>query len=230
MLRTILCALLLVATVAPVRADEVQGRAIAVAGEGMVSAVPDMAEVSAGVQSRATTARAALDQNNAAMAKVIDALKKAGIADKDVQTSRLNLSPVYDRNVNSGERRPNGYQASNSVTLRVRDLTKIGTLLDTLVSAGANDVGGVRFLIAEPQPLMDEARRRAVADATRRAKMLADAAGVHLGKVERIDETGAQLPRPMFAAADIAMRSTAVPVAAGEQEIRVTLSVRFGIQ
>ena len=230
MLRTILCALLLVGTVAPGKADEVQGRAIVVAGEGMVSAVPDMAEVSAGVQSRAATARAALDQNNAAMAKVIDALKKAGIADKDVQTARLNLSPVYDRNSSSGERRPNGYQASNSVMVRVRDMSKIGALLDTLVSAGANDLGGVRFMIAEPQPLMDEARRRAVADATRRARLLADAAGIHLGKVERIDEGGVQFPRPMIAAGDIAMRSTAVPVAAGEQEIRVTLSVRFGIQ
>ena len=230
MLRTILCALLLVATTAPVRADEVQGRAIVVAGEGMVSAVPDMAEVSAGVQTRAATARAALDQNNAAMAKVIDALKKAGIADKDVQTSRLNLSPAYDRNYSGGERRPNGYQASNSVMVRVRELPKVGALLDTLVSAGANDLGGVRFLIAEPQPLMDEARRRAVADATRRAKLLADAAGVHLGKVERIDESNIQFPRPMMAAADMAMRSSAVPVAAGEQEIRVTLSVRFGIQ
>ena len=114
--------------------------------------------------------------------------------------------------------------------VRVRDLPKVGTLLDTLVSAGANDLGGVRFLIAEPQPLMDEARRRAVADATRRAKLLADAAGIHLGKVERIDESGIQVPRPMMAAADFAMRSSAVPVAAGEQEIRVTLSVRFGIQ
>jgi uncharacterized protein YggE len=230
MLRTILCALVLAVTAAPVRADEVQGRAIVVAGEGMVSAAPDMAEVSAGVQTRAATARAALDQNNTAMAKVLDALKKAGIADKDVQTSRLNLSPAYDRNPGNGERRPNGYLVSNSVIVRVRDLPKVGTLLDTLVSAGANDLGGVRFLIAEPQPLMDEARRRAVADATRRAKLLADAAGIHLGKVERIDESGIQVPRPMMAAADFAMRSSAVPVAAGEQEIRVTLSVRFGIQ
>jgi uncharacterized protein YggE len=226
----ILCALLLVAAAAPVRAEEMQGRAIVVTGEGTVSAAPDMAEISAGVQTRAATARAALDQNNSAMAKVLEALKGAGIADKDVQTSRVNLAPAYESNPNTGARRPNGYVVSNNVTVRVRDLSKLGTMLDTLVSAGANNLGGVRFLIAEPQPLMDEARRKAVADATRRARLLADAAGVHVGKVERIDEAGIQVPRPMFAAADIAMRSSAVPVASGEQEIHVTLSVRFAIQ
>lgn len=230
MLRLTLCALLLVAAVAPVRADDMQGRAIVVTGEGTVSAAPDMAEIAAGVQTRAATARAALDQNNSAMTKVLDALKGAGVADKDMQTTRVNLAPAYESNPNTGARRPNGYQVTNSVTVRVRDLSKLGTLLDTLVSAGANNLGGVRFLIAEPQPLMDEARRKAVADATRRAKLLADAAGIHVGKVDRIDETGIQMPRPMFAAADIAMRSSAVPVASGEQEIHITLNVRFAIQ
>jgi uncharacterized protein YggE len=231
MVKATLCAvLLLAAVVVPGRADELLGRAIVVTGEGTVSAAPDMAEVSAGVQTRAATAREALDQNNAAMAKVIDALKQAGIADKDVQTAQLNVSPVYQRNSNTGERHPDGYQVSNSVLVRLRALPKIGGLLDALVSAGANNLGSIRFLVARPQPLMDEARRHAVEDAQRRAKLLADAAGVHLGKVERIDETGIQVPRPLMAAADFAMRSSAVPVATGEQEIRVTLTVRFAIQ
>jgi uncharacterized protein YggE len=230
MTRAILCAMLLLASATPGRADEILGRAIIVTGEGAVSAAPDMAELSAGVQTRAPTARAALDQNNVVMTRVRAALKTAGIADKDVQTAQLNVSPVYQRNNTTGERHPDGYQVSNSVLVRVRALPTIGTLLDALVSAGANTLGSVRFLIAHPQPLMDEARRRAVADAEHRAKALADAAGVHLGKVQRIDEGGVQVPRPLMAQADFAMRSSAVPVATGEQEIRVTLSVRFGIQ
>lgn len=230
MTRAILCAVLLLAVAVPAKAADHQNSAIVVTGEGTVSAVPDMAEITAGVQTRAATAREALDQNNAAMTKVIDALKKAGIADKDVQTTQLSVSPVYQRNSSAGARRPDSYQVSNSVLVRVRALSKIGTLLDALVGAGANNLGSVRFLIARPQPLMDEARRRAVADAERRAKQLADAAGVHLGRVEQIDESGIQVPRPLMAAADFALRASAVPVATGEQQIRVTLRVRFGIR
>jgi len=212
-------------------AQAAEDRYVVVNGEGAVSAPPDMAEVATGVQARAPTARAALDQANAAMSRVIDAVKKAGIAEKDFKTARVGLSPVYDRPERGDARRLSGYQASNSLAIRVRDMTAIGTLLDSLVTAGANDIGGIRFLISEPKALMDEARKKAMEDAAARARLLAEAAGLQLGVVQRIEEGGVQVPRPlMMAPSDVAMRASAVPVAAGEQEVRVVLTVRFGLE
>jgi len=225
MLRLAALVLLVLATsVAPATADD--SRAIMVGGEGTVRAVPDMAELIAGVQTRAPAARTALDRNNAEMEKVMAALRQAGVAAADLQTSQFSVSPTYERS-DRGMRRMTGYQAVNRVTVKVRDIATVGTLLDAAVSAGANDVQGVRFTIAEPGKLMDEARRRAVADAMRRARLLAAAAGVKLGAVRSIDERGIQAPRPLMMAADAAR---AAPVAPGEQEIRARLTVRFAVE
>ena len=223
------CLAAVLAVASPVGAENLQVRAITVNGEGMVSATPDTAEVIAGVQTRESTARAALTRNSAAMTKVVDAIRKAGIADKDIQTARISLSPLFQQNDRGAERLPAGYLAANRVVVRMRDLARVGALLDAVVAAGANDLGGVRFLIAEPQPLMDRARRAAVEDATRRAKLLADAAGVRVGKVLRIDETGIRAPRPMMYQAEVAARASAAPISVGEQEIRATVSMRFEV-
>lgn len=214
--------------VAPLRADEIQIRAVTVSGEGSVNAPPDMAELVAGVQTREATARGAMERNNAAMSKVVEAIRRAGIADKDIETLRVSLSPVFDNA--GGQRRQAGYLAANRVMVRLRDLTKVASMLDAVVTAGANDVGGVRFLIADPKPLMDKARREAIADAQRRAKLLADAAGVKLGKVLRIDEAGIRTPQPVFLRAEMAMRSADAPIAPGEQEIQASVTVRFGLE
>jgi uncharacterized protein len=126
---------------------------ISVTGEATVSVPPDMAEIDGGVTSDAKTARDAIEANNAAMGKVLLALKGAGIAEKDFQTSRLSLQPRYAPN--RGDPSPVvGYHASNRVTVRLRDITKVGGVIDTLVGAGANDIGGINFMVSGASKLL----------------------------------------------------------------------------
>ena len=153
---------------------------ISVTGEATVSVAPDQAQIDAGVTSDAKTAREASDANNAAMGKVLLALKGAGIAEKDYQTSRLSLQPQYAPN-RAGPNPIVGYRASNRVTIRLRDVTKVASVIDTLVGAGANDIGGIGFTVSSASKLLDEAREQAIADARRKAEIYARAAGVTLG-------------------------------------------------
>ncbi|MEZ0219868.1 MAG: SIMPL domain-containing protein, partial [Tardiphaga sp.] len=142
---------------------------ISVSGEGTVSVPPDLAVVDGGVTTDAKTAREAAEANNAAMAKVLAALKSAGIAEKDMQTSRLSLFPQYAQqtrpNPNPGPNVISGYRASNRVTIRVRDVTKVAGTIDALVSSGANEVGGINFMVTKASQLLDDARSDAIADA-----------------------------------------------------------------
>src|SRR5215470_2453937 len=169
--------------------------AVSVTGEASVSVPPDLASVDAGVATDAKTAREASESNNTAMAKVLAALKAANIDAKDIQTSRLSLQPQYAPN-RSGPSPIVGYRASNRVTVRIRDVSKVAGVIDTLVAAGANDIGNVNFEVSQASKLLDEAREKAVADARRKAEIYAKAAGVTLGAPLSISEEGA--PQPAF--------------------------------
>ncbi len=183
----------------PALAAETPPPTISVTGEGRVEAAPDMATVALGVQTDALTAAAAMAENSAKLAAVIDRLKAAGIEPRDIQTSGLSLGPRYDYSQQDGTPpKLVGYSASNMVTVRVRALDSVGGVLDGVVSGGANTLNGLSFGMADDRPLMDAARKEAVADAAAKAALYAEAAGVKLGRVMSIAEAGGYAPpRPM---------------------------------
>ena len=229
--RTALAAVITAGTLlaAPALAQTALPAAISVTGEATVSAAPDLAQIEAGVTSEAKTAREASEANNAAMGKVLQALKGAGIAEKDFQTSRLSLQPQSAPNRPGGFSAIAGYRASNRVTIRLRDVTKLANVIDTLVGAGANDIGGINFMVSNASKLLDEAREQAVADARRKAEIYAKAAGVMLGAPLSISEEGNAAPVPYRKMA-VGMAVAAAPVAQGEETLQVTVSVSWAIK
>jgi uncharacterized protein YggE len=200
---------------------------ISVTGEATVSVPPDLAQIDGGVTSEAKTAREATDANNAAMGKVLLALKGAGIDEKDFQTSRLSLQPQSAPN-RPGPAAIVGYRASNRVTIRLRDVAKVASVIDTLVAAGANDIGGINFMVSQASKLLDEAREQAIADARRKAEIYAKAAGVTLGAPLSISEEGNVAPVPYRKMA--AGMAASAPVAQGEETLAVTVSVSWAIK
>jgi uncharacterized protein len=225
-------AMLAAALTSPALAQGDLQPAISVSGEATISVPPDLAQIDAGVASDARTAKDAAEANNAAMGKVLAALKGTGIDEKDFQTSRLSLQPQYAPNkVSSGPNSITGYRASNRVTIKLHDLSKVASVIDTLVAAGANDIGNVGFTVREPSKLLDEAREKAVADARRKAEIYAKAAGVTLGAPLDITEGGA--PTPMFRArmaAQAPMAIAGTPVAQGEETLSVSVSITWAIK
>jgi uncharacterized protein YggE len=212
---------------APAVAQPVPPAAISVTGEASVSVPPDLAQVDGGVTSDGKTAREASDTNNAAMGKVLLALKGAGIDEKDYQTSRLSLQPQYAPN-RSGPSPVVGYRASNRVTIRVRDITKVANVIDVLVGAGANEVGGINFMVSQASKLLDDAREKAVADARRKADIYAKAAGVTLGEPLSISEEGSSVP--LYRGKMAAPMAAGAQVAQGEETLSVTVSVTWAIK
>jgi uncharacterized protein YggE len=211
--------------VAPASAQTASARTLNIAGSGEVHAAPDAALISTGVVTEGDTAAAALRANSAAVAKVVDAIRSFGVEAKDVQTIGLSLEPRYYRpDKPSATDKPHiiGYTAANAITVRVRDLGKLGDLIDKVAVAGANRIDGIQFIVSNQEGLLDEARRKAVTDAKDKADLYARAAGFTLGKVMSLtEESGSPVPRPLGRAA--AMSAAApVPVEAGE----MTLSVR----
>ena len=202
---------------------------ISVSGEATVSVPPDMAEVDGGFTSEAKTARDASDASNAAMGKVLLALKAANIDAKDIQTSRLSLQP-QTQNTPSRSGPPSiiGYRASNHVTIRLRDVTKVASVIDMLVGAGANDIGGINFMVSAASKLLDEAREQAFADARRKAEIYAKAAGVTLGTPLSISEGNASMP--MFRTKMAMAPMAAAPVSQGEETLSVTVNVSWAIK
>lgn len=221
--------LLLAVPAAPVLADDAP-RTISVSGSGEVTAGPDTALVTAGVLTEAGDARTALAENNKAVAAVFGELKKIGIAERDMQTRNFNVSPRYDRPERGEPNRIVGYQVSNQVAVRVRDLDKLGPLLDRLIGAGANQMNGIQFYVDRSDALMDEARRKAVADAKRKAEILASEAGTKIKRVISISENGMRSPQPVMFRAMAADKAESVPVASGEQTISATVSVTYEIE
>lgn len=214
--------------VAPALADDFPS-AITVSGEATVLAAPDLAQIDAGVANDAKTAKEASDVNNAAMGKVLLALKGAEIAEKDYQTSRLSLQPQYGQNRSTGASPVVGFRASNRVTVKIRDVTKVAAIIDTLVSAGANDIGNISFEVTQASKLLDDARERAVADARRKAEIYAKATGVTLGTPLSIAEGGAPMPLFKGRMATAPMAAPAA-VAPGEETLSVTVNVSWAIK
>jgi hypothetical protein len=203
---------------------------ITMAGTGESHGKPDFAQVQVGVVTEALTAAEALRKNNEAMSQLIVMIRKRGIEDKDLQTVQFNVSPRYKYDKTQQEPpKIAGYQVTNEVHVKVRNLTTLGAFLDDTVSMGANQVRGISFGVAEPAQLMDEARKRAIADAQRRARVYAEAAGLKLGKPIRIDEQVGGRPGPYPVARMEAAAASAVPVAPGEQTFSVTVTVSYAI-
>ena len=201
---------------------------ITVVGEGSVKTAPDMATISLGVTSEAKTAADALSENTDATASVLDRVSAAGIESRDVQTSGLSLSPNWAHNNTDGTSNIVGFVANNQVTVRVRDLSLLGGILDDVVRNGANTFNSLTFGLQNPDPVMDEARKAAVAEALRKAELYAAAAGVTLGPIAELTESGGPAPQPMFRSAGAMMESD-VPVAEGELSVGATITVVFEI-
>ncbi|MBC7579433.1 MAG: SIMPL domain-containing protein [Tardiphaga sp.] len=224
-------ALICVLITSPALAQTAPQPMISVSGEGTVSVPPDVALIDGGVTSEAKTAREASEANNAAMGKVLLALKAAGLDEKDVQTSRLSLQPQYVQSQGSkpGPNVVSGYRASNRVNIRLRDVSKVAGTIDTLVSSGANEIGGIHFMVEKASKLLDEAREQAIADARRKAEIYARAAGVTLGAPVSISEDGGGMPAPMTFSKMRGM-AAAAPIAQGEETLRVTVNVAWSIK
>jgi len=206
------------------------GTILDVSAEGRTTRVPDLATIRAGVVSQGATAAAALSDNAQRMARVLAAVKRAGVADRDIQTATVQLQPQY----RYGENVPpiiTGYQATNTLSIRFRDIAKSGTVLDALVAQGANQIDGPNLSIDKPDAALDEARTDAVAKARARAELYAKAAGMRVARIVSITENGADAggpERPMMMARAMAADSMAkTGIAPGERDVTVNVSVRF---
>lgn len=226
-----LAALLGAAVPAPLRADPAAPapRVLTVTGIGEVKGVPDQAQLSTGVVSQAPTASQALAANARAMNQVMATLKSAGIAEKDIQTSNFAVSPQYS--TANGRQRVTGYEATNTVSVTVIGLDKIGATIDALVAAGSNQLDGPSFTFSDPKPLLEKARAEAVKDATEKAQTYARAAGVSLGPILSISDGGSYAPQPMalkraMAFADV----SSTPVSAGEAGVSASVSISWEIR
>jgi uncharacterized protein YggE len=203
---------------------------ITVMGQGEVQVVPDVANVTLGVTTEAKTASEAVKDNNQRMAQLMKTLNDLNVADKHIQTSNFNVSPkqTYDH---TGQQPPQivGYMVTNQVNVKVMEVGRLGAILDAVVTAGSNQIQGVSFSLAEPGPHLDQARRKAMADALHRAELYAGAAGVKLGTPLLISEQSASIPRPYPMAARAMAAAESVPVAAGEQSLSAQVSVTYAI-
>jgi uncharacterized protein len=217
-----------VSSMADTTGPTISGTRLDILARGVVSRVPDVAVISAGVVTQAVDARGAMATNASAMAQVLAALRKAGVADRDMATAQIALNPQY----RYAENRPpvvTGYQANNSVTVRFREIAKSGAILDALVAAGANQINGPTLTIDKPEAALDEARLDAMKIARARAELYARAAGMTIKRIVAISESSDMsrpVPMPMMRAqmADAAAKTEIVP---GEQEVGVSVAVTF---
>lgn len=216
----------------PMPVQQISGTVLDVSAQGESRRTPDVAAISAGVVTQAVDAASAMRENATRMDRVIAALKKAGVADRDMKTASISLQPQYRYQ----ENKPpviTGYQATNTVNVRFRDIAKSGAVLDALVATGANQINGPELTLDDPAAAMDEARLDAMAKARARAALYAKAAGLKVKRILAISEGGMEMPRPM----PIMMRAQAMAgdaaeskVLAGEQSLTVNLSVRFELE
>ena len=208
----------------------ISGIRLDVVATGEVTRVPDVARISAGVVTQAPTATAAIAQNARRMESVRAALKAAGIADRDIQTSSINLNPDYRYEEN---RNPvlTGYRASNEVAIRFRDIGATGKILDALVAQGANQINGPMLNLDKPEEALNEARVAALASARARATMYAGQLGKRVGRILSISETGGAFPPPMPMVAQSAARVRAdTQIDPGEQVVTVSLAISFELE
>lgn len=207
--------------------DKAAERTVSVSAGGSVVAEPDIAFIFTGVVSEADTAKEALARNSATMGKVIDGLKSAGIAAKDIQTSTLNVEPRYTQAKDGRPAVINGYRVMNQVRLTVRDIKRLGDILDQAIGLGANQVNRIAFDVTNAEKLKDDARKQAMENARRRAELYATAAGAQLGYVVRIAEDVTE-SRPM----PIARQALAagVPIEAGTRTLEVEVHVTYALR
>ena len=228
-IRIFLAIAVLLAAALPAGAQETPQRPrITVSGEATVSVEPDLAQLRAGVTTDAKTAREAAEANSRAMNAVMAAVKALGIAERDVQTQGYVITPVYEGNQRPRER-ITGFLATNYLLLKVRQIDKLGEIIDRLVAAGANTMGGIEFIVSDPSKLLDDARAQAIADAKRRAELYAKAAGIALGPVHSITEQSAGMQFPPMMMTRGAAAAPETPVAPGERTLRVTVNVSFDL-
>ncbi len=206
---------------------------ITVSGEGKVSTVPDIASLSFGVQTgRQQTAEAAMEKLSTDMNAIMEAVMVAGVKKKDIRTESLYLNPAYDWD--EGARIPRGFEANQSLRVKVRDLDTVGEVLSAATRAGANQAGGVNFTVDDPEELQREARESAIDKAKENARKLAADLGVSLGKLKGFNEGGGGSPQPMYERAMMDSAGMggggAPPMPAGEQEIRVTVHLLYEVQ
>jgi uncharacterized protein YggE len=220
--------------------EKVNVPCLSVVGHGKVTAVPDVADINIGVVSQGATAKAAMESNSEAMSGLQKVLKERGVAAKDVETTQIQVSPIYShpdprRPAQSGEEfvpKVVGYRVTNSVEVTVRDVHKLGDMLDAVIGAGANQVTGISFRVEKSEQLLDQARKLAMADAKRKAELLAGEAGVVLGPARQITEAGSSPSRAMMlggGAPQAMMARSAPSVAPGEQELAVSIQVSYTI-
>lgn len=205
---------------------------LTISAQGEVRAAPDMAVISVGVTTQATNAKDAAQANSKAMNEAVASLKAAGIESRDLQTSNFSIQPLYtsDPTRNSTPRIAN-YRATNTLTVQIRDLAKVGDILERVVSLGANTISGPSFLVSEPEAKRDEARKAAIANALARAKLYADGLGFKLGRVLSVSESANDtIVRPAFARAAAApLPAAPPPIEAGESAISSFLTVEWEI-
>ena len=215
--------------------DRPREAVIIVSGEAKSTVAPDLAILTLGVAETRKSAREALDASNKSMADVLKALKSDGIADKDLQTSAFSIQPQYSY-PDSQDNNPKppvltGYTVSNLLTVRVRDISKLGGVLDSSVTLGVNEGGDIRFTNDNPDKVIDAARKNAMKNAMAKAETLADSAGVKLGRIVEITEN-MQQPEPMpVARMSMAKEAAdAVPITGGENSYSVTVNVTYAIK
>ncbi|MGI9385222.1 MAG: SIMPL domain-containing protein [Methyloligellaceae bacterium] len=206
------------------------GRTISLAGTGVAKARPDTAHISTGVISEGPTAHEALEKNSAAMAQVVAELKAQGLEPKDIQTTNFSVHPRYQHFKDGKPSAIVGYRVVNSVRVTVRDLMKLGTVVDKVVGLGSNKIGGIEFSVDDPAPLKSQARKLAMENAISKANLYAEAAGAKLGKVLKISEGVTQRPpRPVFARAAVEAKS-ATPIEPGQQMLQVRVDVTWELE
>ena len=217
---------------ATMQVQPISGTRLDVAATGEVTRVPDVAIISTGVVTRAATATAAIRANATRMERVRAALRAAGVADKDIQTSSLNLNPEYNH-VQNQPPRLTGYTASNQVSVRFRDIGETGKILDALVAEGANQISGPNLTIDNPEQALDEARIKAVANGRARADLYARALGMRVVRLLSVSESGGYAvppPMPMYARAEAMSADASTKIDPGEQKVQVSVSMSFELQ
>jgi uncharacterized protein YggE len=209
-------------------------RTLNATGEGKVYLVPDIAYINIGVHSEAASVAEALKDNNAQAQAIQKALTDMGVDVKDIQTSAFNVYPMQQQNPKPGSTDTTPvtvYVVDNTVSVTVRDLQKLGDLLDTVVSSGANNINGIQFDVANKEAALTEARKQAIQDAQRQAQEIASAAGVVLGPVQSLNVNAIGNPGPLYAGkGGFATADASVPVSAGQLLITASANVTYIIQ
>ena len=207
-------------------------RIVTVAGLGEVKVKPDMASISTGVTTDGPTARAALARNSTAMEAVLKALKDAGVAEDDIQTSNFSVQPVYGAMQPGQTSVPRivSYQVSNQVSARIKELKKLGATLDALVQAGSNQVSGISFDLNDPAAATNEARKKAIADARAKAELYAGAADASVGAVMQISEVSVTPMMPVSYRMAEMSAAASVPIAAGQSTLSASVTVTFELR